>query len=332
MVRKNQKQVVINSENTIKKSNELSMGKLSQGFNLNQMQLLAYAIFCTQNTEKTSFHKKDFEEKFGLERYKTAYIKEDMDFFDESLVNLIDIVNLEEEFIKKKSIKIFREIEYNKGLFTFEWDKELLPHIINLQQKYVLTDLTITAKFKSGFSWILYDFLRGLYGYWRKPISKESLMQLLGVEGKKTYQNNTGKFKQSVLDVAVAEINQFTELEVRYETEKEGRTIVGFDLIWSTGEKLKSATRKQIKELKALVDVVLNDSMSFMDLDNKTDRQSAMKIIEEAKRLSIHTTEPICITASKADLFIQQAKWNLNELHRLGNSKADLYYNWLEEE
>ena len=48
VVRKNEKKTLTNYENSIKKSNELSMAKLNQGLTLNQMQLLAFAIFSTQ--------------------------------------------------------------------------------------------------------------------------------------------------------------------------------------------------------------------------------------------------------------------------------------------
>ena len=332
MARINNKKQTINYENSIKKSNELSMAKLSQGFTLNQMQLLAYAIYCTQQNGKTEFHKVEFERKFDLGEYKTVYIKEDIDFFDTALVNLINIVNLEEEFIKKKTIKIFREIEYNKGLFTFKWDEELLPHIIDLKEKYVLTDLTITAKFKSGFSWILYDFLRGLYSYWHKPISKESIMRLFGVEDKKTYQKHTGVFKQKVLDVAIAEINEYTELEVHYKEEKKGRAIVGFDLIWSTGKRIVSATKKQIGELKAILDVVFDDSIKFVNLKNDTNREQAIEIVREMEQMKDYTELPICITKEKADTLIQQANWNLRELNRFlqEDGKEELpFYDWL---
>ena len=55
----------------LKKSNELSMAKLNQGLTLNQMQLLAYAIYSTQQDGKTEFIKADFEKKFGIEKYQT---------------------------------------------------------------------------------------------------------------------------------------------------------------------------------------------------------------------------------------------------------------------
>lgn len=336
MARKNKKKQIIDYESSIKKSNKFSMAKLSQGFTLNQMQLLAYAIYCTQKNEETSFHKADFEKKFGLEEYRTVYIKEDIEFFDKALVSLINIVNLEEEFIKKKSIKVFREIEYNKGLFSFKWDGELLPHIIDLKEKFVLTDLTITSKFNSGFSWILYDFLRGLYGAWHKQIAKESLMELFNVENVKTYQKNTGRFKQAVLDVAIAEINQYTELEVNYDEIKKGRSIVGFKLKWSTGIKQKSATSNQINTLKITVDTIIQDSLVFIDLNNEKNRQRAIKIVKETRDMIPFTGKTVGITYEKADELIQKANDNLRELNNMFKKEKgrdiSLYYNWLEDE
>ena len=65
MVRYNEKKQLTTYENTIKKSNELSMAKLNHGLTLNQMQLLAFAIFCTQQNGVTEFHKINFEKQFG---------------------------------------------------------------------------------------------------------------------------------------------------------------------------------------------------------------------------------------------------------------------------
>src|SRR5690625_9271 len=134
---------------------------------------------------------------------------------------------------------VFQKISYKSGLFDFKWSEDMIPHILELKEKYVATDLLITSQFKSGFSWTLYDYLRAHYGYWHKVISKDELMKLFGVEDKVTYQKNTARFKSSVLDVAINEINKYTELDIRYTEEKQGRRIIGFDLIWSTGEQVR---------------------------------------------------------------------------------------------
>lgn len=174
---------------------------------------------------------------------------------------------------------VFQSIKYKEGCFRFKWTEDMIPHILELKEKYITTDLTITSQFKSGFSWTLYDYLKAHYGYWHKPISKEALMRLFGVEDKKTYQNNTGRFKDTVLDIAIDEINQYTELDVRYTEKKKGRSIVGFDLIWSTGSKVSSATQKQIKELNAILEVVFEDTFKYVNLNDQANRQRAIQLI-----------------------------------------------------
>src|SRR5699024_250421 len=71
MGRKNTKKQVINYQNSIKKSNELSMAELNYGLTLNQMQLFAFAIFSTQQNGKTEFKKHEFQKKFEIEQYRT---------------------------------------------------------------------------------------------------------------------------------------------------------------------------------------------------------------------------------------------------------------------
>jgi plasmid replication initiation protein len=327
-MRKNEKKALTNYENSIKKSNKLSMAKLNQGLTLNQMQLLAYAIYSTQQDGKTEFNKAAFEEKFGIEKYQTRHAKEDA----QRLLDLkFSIEDLENNYFEYYNV--FQSIKYDNGLFRFKWTEDMVPHILELKEKYITTDLTITSQFKSGFSWTLYEYLKAHYGYWHKPISKEALMRLFGVENKKTYQNNTGRFKNTVLDVAIAEINQYTELNVWYVEEKQGRTIVGFDLHWSTGEKLDGATKKQIKELKTILNAIHEDMFKYINLQNGENRQAAIEIVRDSEAMHVYTEEPICITKDHAERLIMDANWMLRELERLleadKNSKLP-FYNWLE--
>lgn len=328
-MRKNgKKELIINYENSIKKSNELSMAKLNNGLTLNQMQLLAYAIYATQQKNKTEFHKADFEKMFKIEKYQTKHAKEDVPKLSRLQFSLIDIENNVVDYLN-----IFQRVRYENGLFTFKWAEDIVPHILDLE-KYNLTDLDVKSKFKSNFSWTLYDYLKALYGYWHKPISKEALMKLFCVEDKKTYQNNTGEFKRGVLDIAIAEINEHTELEVWYKEEKEGRSIIGFDLIWSNGPTSASATKKQIKELQSILEVIFEDMFEYINLNNEENRQLAIELVRSSEEMKIYLNEPICITKEKADLLIQQANHNLQELERLLEVERDpkpTFYNWLEE-
>jgi plasmid replication initiation protein len=328
-MRKNGKEKLINYENSIKKSNELSMAKLNHGLTLNQMQLLAYAIYCTQQNGVTEFYKPDFEKKFGIEKYQTKDARDD----SERLLDLkFSTEDLENE--KFKFWNVFMGMEYDNGLFKFEWNPKMIPHILELKEKYITTDLTITSQFKSSFSWVLYDYLKAHYGYWHKPISKEALMRLFGVEKRKTYQKNTGRFKETVLDVAIAEINQYTEMEVWYKEIKEGRAIVGFDLHWSTGEKVDAATTKQKNELQTIAKAISENMFNYMNLNNEEYRNEAMDIIRQNEILLLEIKEIEHMQKSYVERLILDANWRLKRLETLQEQDkkgAVPFYNWLEE-
>lgn len=79
-------------------------------------------------------------------------------------------------------------------------------------------------------------FLKAHYGYWHLPVSKEALLKLFGVENKKSYLMNTGMFKLKVLDVAVSEINELTELKILYKEENVGNPLLDLTHIGVMGQ------------------------------------------------------------------------------------------------
>ncbi|QFG01292.1 replication initiation protein (plasmid) [Psychrobacillus glaciei] len=328
-MRKNTKKIMISNESSIKKSNELSMAKLNAGLTLNQVQLLAFAIYTTQQKNVTTFQRRDFLKRFELVQYTTTEINDDV----EVIFNLhFSTLDLEKD--KFTYQHIFQSISYDKGTFEFKWADSVLPHILSLKNNYVVTDLNITSQFKSSFSWALYEYLKAHYGYWHKEVSKEALLRLFGVDKKKSYVGNTALFKKYVLDVAIKEIVKFTEIEVSYKEIKKGRSITGFDLIWSIGELTGSATRKQIDELERILTIISDDALEFMDLKEDENRKRASELIRESAKLKIHTEKPVSITIERADFLIKKANEYLKELQYLKeNAEADKvpFYNWLEE-
>lgn len=334
--RKNTKEVMVNNANSIKKSNQLSTAKLNEGLTLNQMQLLAYAIYATQQDGSTTFIKADFEKKFGLDEYRTEHAKDDAQRILSIQVGFEDLENDTFEYWN-----VFRKMKYDKGTFTFLWDPEITPHILDLKDKYVLTDLTITANFKSGFSWTLYDYLRGLYGAWYVSLSKEAVMKLFGVEKKKSYQSNTGLLKKYVLDVAIDEINEFTEVDAKYEEIKKGRSIVGFKVIWSTGQKIQKASKKQMDILRDVADVTFADAFMYAEIKDEVNRERAMQIIRDLQFMQYNYLQPeLGLTAAKASELIKQARYDLEDLNYLleaeGMEKHSIFepvpmINWLKD-
>jgi len=326
MSRKSNKKIYIDYENSIKKSNKLSMAKLNQGLTLNQMQLLAYAIFSTQQDGKTEFRKYEFQDKFGIEKYQTIHAKKDA----QGLLGLqFSVEDLENDYFEYWNV--FNSIRYKNGLFNFRWNEEFIPHILELKDKYVMTDLTVTAKFKSGFSWILYEYLKANYGYWVKEISKEALMKLFAVENRKSYLKSAAQFKRGVLEVAVDEINEFTELEVWYTEKKIGNKIIAFNIYWSAGKREMKASKKQMGLLREIHDEVDRRMFDYISVKNTDNLELARKNIMKIKEIDEQVNDNL--TSQQADDFIKEAKLLYEQLeHLLENDRkkrdTSVYFDW----
>lgn len=335
--RKNNKNYIINYENSIQKSNQFSMAKMSHGLSLNQMQLFAFAIYSTQKDGTTNFQKAEFENKFSLD-YKTSHAKEDV----KKLYELgFSVEDLESDYFEYQ--RVFQKMSYDKGTFEFKWAEDVIPHILYLKEKHTTIDLTVTSKFKSAFSWSLYDYLKSHYGYWHKELSKIEMMKLFGVEDKKTYLNNTGRFKTTVLDVALKELNQFTELEVWSIDKKKGRAIIGFDLHWSIASKQESAaTEKQLKEITTIIEVVESDMWNYLEVldDMDIEKLQLMNVIQKVLKCRLEVTTTL--TSTKAKEILLRLKGHLRSLEsQLENARRKKeigscpkyvpFYNWLDE-
>lgn len=328
MSRKNNKEQLVDYENSIKKSNELSISKLSQGLTLNQMQLLAYAIYATQQDGKTEFRKHEFQEKFEIEKYQTVYAKKDV----QRLMNLqFSLEDLENDYFEYWNV--FSSIKYKGGVFNFKWNEEFIPHILELKT-YSLIDLTITSKFKSSFSWTLYEFLKAHYGNWHKELSKGALMKLFGVEDRKSYQRSTAEFKRSVLDVAIEEINEHTELQVWFTEKKVGNKITDFTLHWSTGKRVAGATEKQIKLLEEIISEVDKNMFDYLSLEDVDNLDQARRYIIAVKEVESKIDKGL--SSEDADKLIKESLDNYKALEHLleidGQERdKSIYFNWLED-
>lgn len=333
-MRRNEKRHVADFGNSVQKSNALSVAKLSYGLSLNQTQLLAYAVFATQQDGRTEFHKSDFEKKFELD-YKTAHAKEDA----RKLYELgFSVEDLENDYFEYQ--RVFQRIKYERGLFAFKWAEDMLPHILELKNNFATIDLTITAKFRSAFSWTLYDFVKGNYGAWYKTLTKNELLKLFGVEGKKTYVGNTTLFRKTVLDVAIGELNAHSEYQIWYVPKKTGRAITHFELHWSVGKVAAAATKKQVETITTMVNAVEADMMDFLELVEGMGSEELLmlkklrNILKCGKELTNDTT------SDEAKKILRNLRLYVGDLHnqvnRLINAQAidekDVvpFYNWLE--
>ena len=281
--------IMFDNKTIIKKSNELSTAKLLQGLSLNQMQLFSYCILKTQKTGISSFQKIEFESMFDISRYNSKKAYEDAKALFQMYVTFDDDIKNE-----LAHLHVFHKMTYQYkrgGAFVFEWEPEILPHILELKERYVMIDLTITSRFKSGFSWTLYELLKASYGRSTLSYSKQEIMNLFNVSQNKSYISNTSLFRKNCLDVAVEEINNLTEYKIEYDIKKKGRAITGFTIkFWKIKDIRRLATDKQINYIEVLKDSMRYFSVEINKIKDGDQREFAFYLFEEINKKIDYTS------------------------------------------
>src|SRR5699024_7544398 len=158
------------------------------------------------------------------------------------------------------------------------------------------------------------------YGYFRKILTREEALQLFNVQERKTYQTRISDFKREVLDVAIEEINQYTELDVWYKEQKKGRSTAGCEMYWSTGKMTNQATQKQINSIQTEIKGIKDNLFTYVNLDNQKKRQQAYEIVKKIEHQEIHILESANITADKADEIIQDLQFNIELFNKIVGS------------
>ncbi len=177
----------------------------------------------------------------------TAIKKEDKDFKD----YIFDIEELENKFAKKlnsqqlqdsvekmfsKSLKIeisknrwkmfnwFSYFEYNKGLITCRFDKDLKPYMLEIKERFVISDLRMILPMRSSYSKRIYLLLKEYAKIGKRTFDVKKLQEILVVPN--SHKERYNKFKVSVLQKAEIDINKFTDLEVKLTEKKRARKVV----------------------------------------------------------------------------------------------------------
>lgn len=127
----------------------------------------------------------------------------------------------------RKNISVwFTTISYHEGegLFTFHMNQHLSPYLLGLKDNFTTYRLKDVYQFKSASTWHIYEILRQYKSVGRVEFYLEKFKALIGVSGNYPRFNNL-KFK--LIDPAITEINEKSDIEVQYELLKHGVKVTG---------------------------------------------------------------------------------------------------------
>lgn len=289
-------------KDVVKKANALTNARTRLSSTEQRLILLAIVQAKGKATMQTELEirAEDYAKQYGVAT-NTAYeaLKDaSNDLFDRSFSYeyIDDKGNLNE--VKSRWVQS-RTYVNGEGVVKIAFTDKVLPLISDLEREFTYYELERISRLTSQYSIRIYEMLIAWRTKGEMPtISLTELKKRLGIEGK---YKAIKDFKKYVLDLAINEINEHTDLIAKYEQHKRGRTISGFTFSFkfkkeaqerdpNTVDFIEGVTdnekRKRKTITKAQAEKMANVGESYQDLYR---RLSKDYIIKDD---SLHTYEP----------------------------------------
>ena len=120
----------------------------------------------------------------------------------------------------------------NEGRIILQYHKDVIPLLCELKNKFTLYALEQVAELSSVHAVRLYELLIAWRSVGKTPVFELSeFRRKLGIEPDEYPRMHN--FKARVLDPAVAQINERTDITAHYEQHKRGRSITGFSFTFA---------------------------------------------------------------------------------------------------
>lgn len=128
------------------------------------------------------------------------------------------------------------------GAIKLHLTPPIQPMMGQLSSAFTAYHLDKVSGITSAYGVRLYEILVAWKAKSSHRLELENLRQMLGVPD--GAYGGMSDFKRHVLDLAVTQVNQYTDMRVRYEQHKAGRTIVAFTFHFVVKDKPKAAPAK----------------------------------------------------------------------------------------
>lgn len=170
------------------------------------------------------FNIRDYARTCGLE-CDNGRIYEETKVLLKGLITKVMWLTLEDG--TETTVNWVQKVWTNKrnGKAKIRLDEDMTPYLFDLQEKFLSYGLQNILAMKSQFSIRLYEILKSYAFQKVKTFEVEELKKMLMVDNVKSYKQ-FAPFRQKVLEKALEEINQFTDIKIYYEPVIKGRKVM----------------------------------------------------------------------------------------------------------
>lgn len=182
----------------------------------------------------------------GLESLSNAYrdLKKAAEKLYERSV-IIDDPDPDNPQITTRKTRWISTIDYvpGEGKLVLSFSTGIIPYLSQLSREFTKYKLMHVARFESVYSIRLYELLVQWSSVGEREIEVEWLKKQFQVEDK---YDRLGNLKKRVIDPAVAEINEHSNIWVKYGQRKSGRTVTHFQFQFGLkGDSQRPVPRRQ---------------------------------------------------------------------------------------
>jgi len=188
----------------------------------------------------------DYARHFGVNR-DTAYelLKDSV----ETLFNrraTVDVYDKRKDKMRPMTVRWVTAMAYEEGegAVTLRFGIEVVPLVTRLEEQFTMYELKQISGLSSAYAIRLYELLMQWKAAGKTPVFEVDVFRnQLGVElGEYGRVDN---FKRRVLDIAVNQVNENTDIDVTYEQHKKGRVITGFSFKFKQKSKVIEQAKPQ---------------------------------------------------------------------------------------
>ena len=229
----------------------------SYNLDLVEQRLVLLAIIEARQTGKginandaLVIHASSYIENFGVEKH-TAYavLKEaskvlfDRRFTYQSLTDKGNVKTTHSRWVS--------EISYidNEASVSLIFSPAVVPLITRLEERFTSYELKQVSQLTSRYATRLYELLIAWRTTGQTPVFEiTDFRKQLGIADDEYIRSDN--FKRRVLDIAISQINTFTDIKVKSEQHKTGRSISGYSFSFKSKTPAKTLTKHNGEQLE----------------------------------------------------------------------------------
>lgn len=151
------------------------------------------------------------------------------------------------------------EVRYidNEAIVQLIFSPAIIPLITQLEKQFTSYELEQISDLSSAYAVRLYEILIAWRGAGKTPVIEiQEFRHKMGVlEGEYTRSDN---FKKWVIEQSIKQINEHTDITVKYEQHKQGRSIVGFSFAFKQKKKSLKILEEKSKPAKKTAEPLKN--------------------------------------------------------------------------